>query len=52
MDLNSMQENEIGMHGFGLDEWASPVGATVGFKCNGEVGTIVKWCGGGREEGK
>ena len=37
-----MQDNEIGMHGFGLDEWASLVGATSGFKCNGEVGTVVK----------
>ena len=32
MYLNSMQENEIDMHGFGLDEWASPVGAIGGFK--------------------
>ena len=27
-----MQENEIDMHGFGLDEWASPVGTIGGFK--------------------
>ena len=50
MDLNSMQENKIVV--FGLDEWASQVGATGGFKCNGEVGTAMKWCGGGREGGK
>ena len=44
-----MQENEIGMHGFGLDEWASPVGAIDGFKWRGFKWREEEW---GEEERK